>query len=42
MASEIAPIARIIPDIEKNHRLAPLKSKRHRTLWVPAPSARGE
>ena len=27
IASEIAPIARIDPEIEKNHRLAPLKSK---------------
>ena len=42
VAIEMAPIARIVPDIEKNQRLAPEKSKCQRTLWGPEPSARGE
>ena len=41
-ASEIAPIVRMIPETEKNQRLAPLKSKCHRTWRSPAPRARGE
>ena len=41
-ANEIAPIVRMHPESEKNHRLAPLKSKCQRARCGPAPSARGD
>ena len=40
IANEIAPIVRMHPESEKNHRLAPLKSKCQRARCGPAPSAR--
>ena len=37
----IAPIARITPDMVKNHRDAPMKSNVHSRCLFPAPSALG-
>ncbi len=37
----IAPTSRIAPDIEKNQRLAPAKSKCQRTRSSPAPTSFG-
>ena len=42
VANEIAPISRITPEIEKNQRLAPEKSKCQRTRSSPAPRNAGE
>ena len=42
VASARAPTSRITPEIEKNQRLAPMKSKCQRTPLPPAPSAAGE
>ena len=37
-----APTSRITPEIEKNQRLAPMKSKCQRMPWPPAPRTLGE
>jgi hypothetical protein len=42
VASARAPTRRITPDIEKNQRLAPMKSKCQRLAFPVAPSAAGE
>ena len=42
MASASAPITRIVPESEKNQRLAPMKSKCQRIRWRVAPSTLGE
>ena len=42
VANAIAPTSRMIPEIEKNQRLAPMKSKCHPSPSPDAPSAAGE
>ncbi len=42
VANESAPMTRMTPEIEKNQRLAPAKSKCQRTRCSPAPRKAGE